>query len=478
MASSVSSSAPDSAKRGLPLHTRIFIGLFAGLVLGLACNLLLPGDERVRWFVQNIAYPAGQIFLRLIFMVIIPLIFSALALGVADLGDVNRVGRIGLKTFLFTIVITGVSVLIGIALTNLVQPGIGIATSDRESLLNTLNANRQTVSGAISMAKESKTAIQTILDIIPRNPFVDMVGAFDPAYRGGGLLSVMFFALVFGAAIALSDRTRTQTLVGFLQGLNDVVMKIIDFAMRLAPYGVAGLMFSTTSQLGFQLIAVLSKYVLVVLGALAIHQFITYGLIVKFAAKRNPFEFFRDIQEVMLTAFSTSSSNATLPTSIRVTNEKLGVHPDITSFVLTIGSTANQNGSALFEGITVLFLAQFYGITLDFGQQLTVVLLSILAGVGTAGVPGASFPLLVVVMQSVGVPAEGIGIIIGVDRILDMSRTVVNVTGDIALATWVAASETDSPSRPPHLGGHFDAPSGAAIHTAIHPSVQPSKMAD
>jgi DAACS family dicarboxylate/amino acid:cation (Na+ or H+) symporter len=224
-------------------------------------------------------------------------------------------------------------------------------------------------------------------------------------------------------------------------------MKIIDLAMRLAPYGVAALIFTATSQLGFQIIAILAKYVFVVLLALAFHQFITYGIIIKLGAKRNPIEFFKGIVEVMLTAFSTSSSNATLPTSMRVSVENLGINRDISNFVLTIGSTANQNGTALYEGITVLFLAQFYGIELSVGQQVLVVLLAVLAGVGTAGVPGGSLPLVVLVLQQIGVPVEGIGVILGVDRILDMSRTVVNVTGDITLAAWVESAEPVLPNQ-------------------------------
>jgi len=424
----------------LPLHTRIFIGLFIGLVSGILCNVLLPGNEGVKWVVSNIAYPAGQIFLRLIFMVIIPLIFSALVLGVVDIGDVRKIGRIGLKTLVFTVVITGVSVFIGITLVNLIHPGTGIPEADRNSLLATLT-NNQAVGRIFTAAQESKSLVQTLLDLIPRNPFEDMANAFDPNYRGGGLLAIMFLALIFGAAMAMCAPARVETLKKMLQGLYDVVMRIIDFAMKIAPFGVAGLIFSTASQLGFQIVSTLLQYMLVVIVALAIHQFVTYGLIVRYVARRNPIEFFKGISEVMLTAFSTSSSNATLPTSLRVTEENLKVNPDISKFVLTVGSTANQNGSALYEGVTVLFLAQFYGIDLSLAQQLAVVLLSVLAGVGTAGVPGGSLPLVVIVLQTVGIPAEGIGIILGVDRILDMCRTVVNVTGDIALATWVDASE-------------------------------------
>jgi DAACS family dicarboxylate/amino acid:cation (Na+ or H+) symporter len=218
-------------------------------------------------------------------------------------------------------------------------------------------------------------------------------------------------------------------------------MKIIGYAMKLAPVGVAGLIFSTTSQLGFKILSLLSLYVVAVLLGLAIHFFITYGVIIKYALKRNPVHFFKQISEVIITAFSTSSSNATLPTTIRNSIENLKLDKDISNFVLTVGSTANQNGTALYEGVTVLFLAQFYGIELSLAQQLLVVFLSILAGVGTAGVPGGSLPLVIMVLITVGIPAEGIGIILGVDRILDMSRTVVNVTGDIVLAGWIDTTE-------------------------------------
>jgi len=430
-------------KKKLPLHTRILFGLLIGLISGLIVNTLYPANQNVQWFVSNIAYPTGQIFLRMIFMIVIPLIFTAIVLGVADFKDIHKIGRIGLKSLLFTLIITAISVLIGIALVNIIQPGTSILAADRESLIQTLS-NNQSLTNIISSAKESKNLMQIIIDIIPRNPFVDMVNAFDPNYKGGGLLAVMFFALIFGIALATIKSERTETLTKFLEGLYDVVMKIIDFAMKLAPYGVAALIFSVSSQLGFQIISTLLLYVLVVLSALLIHLLVTYGSILKFIIKLNPIDFFKAITEVIVTAFSTSSSNATLPTTLRVTSEKLKVDKDIANFVLTVGSTANQNGTALFEGITVLFLAQFYGIDLSIGQQFLVVILSIIAGVGTAGVPGGSLPMIVLVLQTVGIPAEGIGIIFGVDRLLDMSRTVVNVTGDIVLALWVDKSEGET----------------------------------
>jgi DAACS family dicarboxylate/amino acid:cation (Na+ or H+) symporter len=427
-------------KNKLPLHTKILFGLLIGLISGLIVNTLYPSNQNVQWFVSNVAYPAGQIFLRMIFMIVIPLIFTAIVLGVADFKDIHKIGRVGIKSLLFTVVITAISVLIGITLVDIVQPGSRILADDREALVQTLS-NNYNVSTIVSTAKETKGLVQILIDIIPRNPFVDIVNAFDPNYKGGGLLAVMFFALIFGIALALTKSERTEALTKTLEGLYDVVMKIIDFAMKLAPFGVAALIFSVTSQLGLQIISTLLLYVLVVLSALLIHLLGTYGAILKFIIKKNPVDFFRAISEVIITAFSTSSSNATLPTSMRVTSEKLNVNRDISNFVLTVGSTANQNGTALFEGITVLFLAQFYGIDLSIGQQFLVVILSIIAGVGTAGVPGGSLPMIVMVLQTVGIPAEGIGIIFGVDRLLDMSRTVVNVTGDIVLALWVDKSE-------------------------------------
>lgn len=424
----------------MKLHSKILLGLLIGLIFGLSCNLFVTDKDLLKWIVENISYPIGQIFIRMIFMIVIPLIFTAIVLGLADFRDIHKIGVVGLKTLLFTIVITTVSVIIGLVIVNLVQPGTGISPESRTELMNSLTSN-QSVSSIIKTAEESKSFVQIILDLIPRNPFVDIVYAFDPNYRGGGLLALMFFSLIFGIAMAMSPQEKIQGLTFTLQGIYDVLMKIIGYAMKLAPIGVAGLIFSTTSQLGFKIVSILSLYVLAVLAALVIHFLVTYGVIIKYALKKNPVEFFKQISEVMITAFSTSSSNATLPTTIRNSIDNLKIDKDIANFVLTVGSTANQNGTALYEGMTVLFLAQFYGIELTIIQQLLVVFLSILAGIGTAGVPGGSLPLVIMVLITVGIPAEGIGIILGVDRILDMSRTVVNVTGDVVLAGWIDTTE-------------------------------------
>lgn len=439
------SDSPNNRSRRprLALHWQILIGLVLGALAGLLANTFCPAQPDgtphagLTWVVRNIAEPVGQIFMRLILMVVLPLVFCALVLGVAEIGDVRRLGRIGLKTLLFTLFLSACSVLIGLVLTNAVRPGQHLS-DERRAALRERYAVQATEK--VALAREAKPLRETLLDIIPRNPLQEMVGAVDGSSRGGGMLAVMFFALLFGVALTLAPQ-RTRPLVAVLEGIYDVVMVVVGLAMRLAPLGVAGLVFALTALLGVEILQTLAWYVLTVLCGLLLHFLGVYSLVIGLIARWNPLRFFGRISEAMLTAFATSSSNATLPTSLRVTEQRLGVRREIASFVLTVGSTANQNGTALYEGVTVLFLAQVFGIDLSLTQQITVALLSILAGVGTAGVPGGSLPLVVMVLQSVGVPAEGIGIILGVDRFLDMCRTTLNVTGDIAIAASVDRSE-------------------------------------
>jgi len=430
---------PPPRKKRLALHTKIFIGLLVGLIAGLICNALWSDAPQLEWLIKNLISPIGQVFLRIIFMAVIPLIFSALALGVAELGDIRQLGRVGFKTFAYTLTVTAISVIIGITLVNTVKPGAGLSEGDRQALLSTITT--KTVQTTVEKAAEAKSIVQTLLDLIPKNPLADAVGAFDENYRGGGILALMVFSLFVGIALALARSERTEVFEKWLQGLYDVVMKIIGIGMKLAPYGVACLVFSVVAKLGINVVVILSKYIAVVMIGLCLHMFGVYSLLLKYLIKVSPWKFFARIEEVILTAFSTSSSNVTLPTALRVTEENLGVPRKISNFVLTLGSTANQNGTALYEGVTVLFLAQFFGIELSTTQQVTVVLAAVLAGIGTAGVPGGSLPVIVLVLQSVGVPGEGIGVILGVDRILDMSRTVLNVTGDITAAMYVAKTE-------------------------------------
>jgi DAACS family dicarboxylate/amino acid:cation (Na+ or H+) symporter len=435
--------APPSRRRGLALHWQILIGLVIGATAGLVANALCPPQPDgtphagLTWVVRNIAEPVGQIFLRLIFMVVLPLVFSALVLGVAGIGDVRRLGRVGLKTLLYTVGLSACSVAIGVGMARMIRPGLRLGDEQRAALRQRYSSQADE---KVAQARQAKPLRETLLDIIPKNPLQEMVGAVDGSSPGGGMLAVMFFALLFGIALTLAPE-RTQPLVRVLEGIYDTVMVIVGIAMRLAPLGVAGLVFSLTALLGVDILRTLAWYVFTVLGGLALHFLGVYSLVVALFARLNPVRFFARSSEAMLTAFATSSSNATLPTSLRVAEEKLGLRREISGFVLTVGSTANQNGTALYEGVTVLFLAQVFGIDLTLTQQITVALLAVLAGIGTAGVPGGSLPLVVMVLQTVGVPAEGIGIILGVDRLLDMCRTTLNVTGDIAIAACVNRSE-------------------------------------
>ncbi len=252
------------------------------------------------------------------------------------------------------------------------------------------------------------------------------------------MLSLMFFALFFGIALALTKKGESSSIFTLFEQVYAACMYIVDQAMKLAPLAVFCLVFNTSFKFGHSILISLFYYVLVVVGALLIQQFVVYSALLKFIAKINPFKFYKDCSDVYLYAFATASSNATLPRSLETAEQKLKLPPEISRFVLTVGSTANQNGTALFEGITVLFLAQVYGVDLTIGNQITVVLMSILAGVGTAGVPGGSLPLIMILLKQMGIPAEGMGIILGVDRFLDMCRTTINVSGDLVIAALVS----------------------------------------
>ncbi len=418
---------------------KILTGLVVGTLIGLLCHFLAPDSPSVELFIVNVAQPAGQLFLRLIFMIVVPLVFSSLVLGIVELGDFRSVGRVGAKTLAYTIVASITSVVIGLGLVTFFKPGVGLDPAIAQRFLGDKSKSAK----VIEQAAAAKSIPDALLSLIPKNPLHSAVQALE-----GEMVSMMVFALIFGAALVLvrGDK-RADPLFGVLETIRDASLKVVDFAMAVAPIGVAGLMFAMTARFGWGMLLVLGKYVLVVILGLLIQQFVVYGALLRWVGKRSPWQFFIGCREVIITAFSTASSNATLPTSIRVAENELGIDRRIANFVLTIGSTANQNGTALFEGVTILFLAQVFGVELTVGQQITVLFMSVVAGIGTAGVPGGSIPLIVIVLQSVGVPAEGIGIILGVDRLLDMSRTVLNVTGDLVAAALVDASEKAAHGR-------------------------------
>jgi DAACS family dicarboxylate/amino acid:cation (Na+ or H+) symporter len=289
----------------------------------------------------------------------------------------------------------------------------------------------------IAQPPKAAAGADFFVNLVPSNPI--------RAMADGDMLAVMTFALFLGVGLILTDTSAARRLEEGLQGLYDVTMRLLGVVIRMAPIGIACLVFSLTARLGFDVMRQLGAYVVVVLLGLAIQQFGVYSATVYWLGGMSPRTFFRGAREAMLTAFSTSSSNATLPTALRVAEEELGLPPQVARFVLTIGSTANQNGTALFEGVTVLFLAQFYGVDLAIGEQLMVVVVCILGGIGTAGVPGGSLPVIAMILGMIGVPVEGIGIILGVDRFLDMCRTTLNVTGDLAAAVVVARGERTEP---------------------------------
>lgn len=446
-----------ATKSRLPLHWQILLGLIIGAALGLTANALASRapvagvadqqdvdgngvDDRLDWWAVNVADPLGRVFLRLIFMVVIPLVFSALALGVVGLGDVRRLGRIGLRTLAYTLGLSLTAVFLGVLLVNLLTPGRTLAP-EQQALLRAQYA--RSADSAVAQARQAKPLKDTLLDIIPENPLQEMVGAMDGSSKGNGILAVMFFALALGVAATFVPE-ESRTLVDWLRGLNAVSMVIIGFAMRLAPLGVACLVFSITARLGLAMFPPLVGFVATVLLAMLAQLLVVYSLVLWWFGGVSPRFFFGRIAEAMVMAFGTSSSNATLPTSLRVAQDRLGLPQGVASFVLTVGATGNQNGTALYEGIVVLFLAQVFHVELTLFQQILVVVMAVLAGVGTAGIPGGSLPMIVIVLQSVGVPGEGIGIILGIDRILDMCRTVLNVTGDLAVAQCVARGDGHS----------------------------------
>jgi DAACS family dicarboxylate/amino acid:cation (Na+ or H+) symporter len=410
-----------------PLHVRILIGLSLGVVAGTACHFAFPASPALESVVTNVSEPAGKIFLRLLFMLVIPLVVSALILGVAELGDLRRLGRIGLKTLAYTVVVSAIAVLIGVTLVNLARPGEGLPAGLRATL------TAQAARAPVAAAGASISGPDFLVSLVPDNVV--------RAAAEGQMLPLMIFALLFGMALALLPRERVDGLLRMLEGVFEVSQKLTGWVLMLAPVGVAALLFTLTARLGFDVLRHLGAYVLVVVGGLALHQFVVYSLSVWLLGRMSPRYFFRGVQDAMLTAFSTASSTATLPTALKVAEENLHLPPHVSRFVLTVGAAANQNGTALFEGVTVLFLAQFYGVHLALGQQITVVLICILGGIGTAGVPAASIPVVITILGIVGVPAEGIGMIIGVDRFLDMCRTTLNVTGDLAAAVVVSRGE-------------------------------------
>jgi DAACS family dicarboxylate/amino acid:cation (Na+ or H+) symporter len=393
-------------------------------------HLAFGGSAALAALITYGTEPVGAVFLRLLFMLVLPLVVSALALGVAELRDLGQLGRIGWRTLAYTVSVSSVAVALGVGMVNLLRPGEGMAPEVRAQLTS----------------RAASSALDTAAPAAPAASGVDFMVRLVPsnvvrAMADGDMLAVLVFALALGIGLVLTPTAAARSFERGLQGLYDVTMRLLDLVIRAAPVAVACLLFTATARLGYDVLRQLGWFVATVVLALGLHQFGVYALAVRWFGGMAPRTFYRAVRPAMVTAFSTSSSNATLPTALRVAEENLRLPAHVSRFVLSIGSTANQNGTALFEGVTVLFLAQLYGVELALAQQVLVVFICILGGIGTAGVPGGSLPVVAMILGMVGIPADGIGIVLGVDRLLDMCRTTVNVTGDLAGAVIVARGE-------------------------------------
>jgi DAACS family dicarboxylate/amino acid:cation (Na+ or H+) symporter len=433
----------EQARRHVPLHVQMLVGFVIGLAGGLAVHAATPDAAWVVALTTYVTEPIAQIFLRLLFMLVIPLLFSALVIGVAEIGDIRALGRVGWKTLAYTVAVSAIAVGLALALANIFRPGDGVDPAVAGALLRDARDNAQAI---VASSRETPGGMAALVGIVPTNVIA--------AAADNDILAVMFFALLFGIGLVLAPSPATAQLRAAIEGLFEVAMRLIGLVIRLAPLAVACLMFNLAALFGWDLITRLGAYVGVVLLGLGLHMAVVYSAALRFLGGVSPVAFFRGSQEAMVMAFSTASSNATLPTALRIAEDRLRLPRKVARFVLTIGATANQNGTAIFEGITVLFLAQFFGVDLSLGQQFTVCLICILGGIGTAGVPAGSLPVVALVLGMVGVPPEGIGLVLGVDRFLDMCRTTLNVTGDLVAAVVVSRGETD---RTPSGGTAVDA---------------------
>ena len=441
-------SVATTGGKGLALHYKVLIGFVLGTLLGLAVHAFVGDAPWVQYLMTYATRPFGQIFLNLLFMLVVPLMFSALVLGVAELGDIASLGRLGWKTLTYTAVVTFAAVLVGLVCVNVLQPGTHMDPALVQQAMSTAKA------GDIVQKGADLKLMDLLVNIVPHN----IVGAMADDSKK---LGIVFFALMIGIGLVMKPTPGTAAFKNAVQGLFEVSMHLIGLFIRLAPYAVAAFMFNLTAQLGWDVIKSLAWFVVTVLLALAIHGFVVLPLWVRFMGGMTPRRFFTQTQEATLTAFATASSTATLPVTLRVAEEDLGLPRKVSRFVLTVGASANHHGTALFEGITVLFLAQVYGMHMPIATQLMVLILCILGGIGTAGIPSGSLPVIAMICGIVGIKAEGIGIILGVNTFLDMCRTALNVTGDLATAVVVS-----------HRSGESDMPDDATLErleeSALH----------
>jgi Na+/H+-dicarboxylate symporter len=400
------------------LTRNILVGMLLGLLLGSVIHALALAESNpvMSYGVNGIIDIGGKAFVASLKLLVVPLVFVSLACGASNLSDGSSLGRIGLKTIGLYLITTAIAITLALTVANLVDPGVGMALSTESNFVG----------------RESPSLKDVIVGIVPTNPI--------KAMAEGNMLQIIVFAILIGVAIAKCGEAGARVRAS-LNDWNEVIMRLIMMLMAVAPLGVFCLMMSLFSNMGFGAIADLIKYFLTVAGVLVLHFLLTYSMMVRFVANLNPITFYRDFYPVMAYAFSTSSSNATLPITLETVEHRLGVKNEVASFTVPLGATINMDGTAIMQGVATVFIAQAYNIDISMMGYLMVVLTATLASIGTAGVPGVGLITLALVLQQVGLPVEGIALIIGVDRLLDMMRTAVNVSGDAAIATIVAKSE-------------------------------------
>lgn len=410
---------PNKKKKKPGLTTKIFIALIAGAILGVVLNYGVPaGAVKDEILVGGIFYVIGQGFIRLMRMLVVPLVFCSLVCGSMSVGDTKKLGSVGVKTLVFYLCTTALAITVALSIANLFHPGVGLDMAVVE------------IASDVEAGEVQSSAVDTILNIIPTNIF--------EALANGSMLQIILFALILGVILAkMGDRV--EIVKNFFAQFNDIMMEMTMLVMNFAPIGVFCLIAKTFAEIGFEAFLPLLKYMFCVLLALAVQCFVVYLGLLKVLSGLNPFIFIKNFFPVMAFAFSTSTSNATIPMSIETLAEKMGVSKRISSFTIPLGATINMDGTSIMQGVAVVFTAQAFGIQLDMMDYLTVIGTATLASIGTAGIPSVGLITLTMVFNSVGLPVEGIALIMGIDRILDMTRTAVNITGDAVCTTIVAS---------------------------------------
>jgi len=412
----------------MQLHWKIIIGLVLGTIYGIASAINGWSD-----FTSNFISPFGTIFLNLLKLIAVPLVVSSLITGVASLSDTRKLSRIGWKTIALYISTTAVAVSIGLILVNVLEPGAGIPEDFQESLSQEYVDKAASKQDLANSVQNNRGPLQPLVDMVPSN-------MFSAASNNSNMLQIVFISIIFGIALIGIDRKFSQPVLAFLEGINQMIIKLVEMIMYFAPYGVFALIAKTissvsgdVSQIG-SILSALLFYMGVVVSGLFIHMSLTYLTILKMFTNMDLKHFFKSMAPVQLLAFSTSSSGATLPVTMKRCEKDLGVSEEISSFVLPLGATINMDGTALYQGVAAVFIAQAIGMDLTFADQFTIVATAVLASIGTAAVPGAGIIMLVIILEAINVPSQGIALILGVDRILDMIRTATNVTGDATVA--------------------------------------------